>query len=393
MNIFKEKVNEEDYFVVTYFLESDTSVRDASFNLAVGQSIGNPNIRNQWETDELFEKYSCIVLDDESRLKNIKASEVKIAFPLININLKEDGVSQLLCMIMGGQLDIDCVKKCFVQGIEFPKNALKEFKGPKNGITGIRDYLSNPDRPILGTIVKPKTGLDLKTLVKVVEELIQGGAEFIKEDEILSSPAFCKLEDRVKAIAPLLKDSKVIYSFCINADPPWLLKRAECVAKYGGNSVHVNVWSGLGSYKSLRELDLPLFLHFQKSGDQAFTNKEHSFHFSWRFICDLAGLMGVDFIHAGMWGGYLNQSELELKEVMSILTKRNVMPALSCGMHPGLVKAVENKFGSNFMANVGGAVHGHPNGTLAGVKAMKQAINGIHGEEYEIAIKKWGLVP
>ena len=50
------------------------------------------------------------------------------------------------------------------------------------------------------------------------------------------------------------------------------------------------------------------------------------------------------------------------------------------------------KFGVDYMANVGGAIHGHPGGTINGAKAMRQSIDGTHGSEYEQAIEKWGLV-
>ena len=68
------------------------------------------------------------------------------------------------------------------------------------------------------------------------------------------------------------------------------------------------------------------------------------------------------------------------------------MPALSCGFHPGLTKWVTDKVGIDYMANVGGALHGHPDGTLAGAKAMKQSIDGTYGREYNKAIMKWGSV-
>jgi ribulose-bisphosphate carboxylase large chain len=100
--------------------------------------------------------------------------------------------------------------------------------------------------------------------------------------------------------------------------------------------------------------------------------------------------MGVDFIHAGMWGGYLNTTEEELREVMYVLHENGVMPSLSCGMHCGLIDTVNEKFGTDYMANCGGSIHGHPNGTLAGAKALRQAIDKEYGEEYDIAIKKWG---
>ena len=102
--------------------------------------------------------------------------------------------------------------------------------------------------------------------------------------------------------------------------------------------------------------------------------------------------MGVDSIHAGMWGGYLNETEENLKKSLDILRNLNVVPALSCGMHPGLVQANAKRFGNDFIANVGGAIHGHPSGTLAGAKAMRQAIDKNHEIEYEQAIAKWGYV-
>jgi hypothetical protein len=44
------------------------------------------------------------------------------------------------------------------------------------------------------------------------------------------------------------------------------------------------------------------------------------------------------------------------------------------------------------MANCGGAIHGHPGGTYAGARAMRQAIDGTGGAEYDAAIQKWGFV-
>jgi len=61
-------------------------------------------------------------------------------------------------------------------------------------------------------------------------------------------------------------------------------------------------------------------------------------------------------------------------------------------MHPGLVNHVTKNVGVNYMANVGGALHGHPQGTLAGGRAMRQAIDGNFGEEYSAALGAWGLV-
>jgi ribulose 1,5-bisphosphate carboxylase large subunit-like protein len=92
VNIFRKSVDTDKYFIVTYDLASETNLRDAAWNLAIGQSVGNPNVRNQWESDELFENNSCMVLGDEEELKSINNGLVKIAFPVINIDFKTDGI-------------------------------------------------------------------------------------------------------------------------------------------------------------------------------------------------------------------------------------------------------------------------------------------------------------
>ncbi len=377
VNIFRESVNTEKYFIVDYYLESSKSLRDAAWQLAIGQSVGNPNVRNHWETDELFENHSCLVLGNEQELEQVKSGNVKIAFPTININWRTDGVSHMLVNIMGGQLDIHSILKCHVKSIDFPQHVRDEFLGPKYGIDGIREFTGVKDKPLFGAIVKPKTGISPETLLEMVKELVEGGVNFIKEDEILSDPSFCPIEERVPLVMDYLKDKNVVYCVSIHADYPYILDRVKQVYELGGNGVHVNFWCGLGVYKAIRELDLPIFVHFQKSGDKILTNRNHDFYIDWTVMCQLAGMMGVDFIHAGMIGGYYKWPEDETVEAVKILNELNVMPALSCGFGPELTESVTKAVGNNYMANVGGAIHGHKDGTLAGALAMRKSIDEL----------------
>ena len=94
-----------------------------------------------------------------------------------------------------------------------------------------------------------------------------------------------------------------------------------------------------------------------------------------------------------MIGGYSSDDPVMMEQVIKNLNKYGTIPSLSCGMQPGLVDHVTKLFGSiDYMASVGGAIHGHPDGTLAGAKAMRQAIDKTYGPEYDKAIAKWGLV-
>lgn len=392
-NIFRDSVDDEKYFKVEYWLSSQkVYLKEVAWNLAVGQSVGNPNVRNSWESDELFENHSCLIIGDEEYLSRTMFGHVTIAFPIANIDFETDGISHLLCNIMGGQLDIDVIEECHVEKITFPDSVLSKFKGPKFGISGMREFTGVFGKPLLGGIVKPKIGISPKVLLEMVKEMVEGGVNFIKEDEIMSNPAFCTIEERVPLISEYIKDKNVVYSVCVNSDPLHVIDRVKRVHELGGNSVHINFWSGMGVYKSIRDLDLPLFLHFQKSGDKILTNENHAFHIKWDVICYLATLMGADSIHSGMWGGYLSDNERQLNRTLKILRSGNTLPALSCGMHPGLVQKINEKFGVDYLANVGGAMHGHPRGTLSGAKAMRQAIDGNLGTEYHEAIAKFGAV-
>lgn len=394
-NIFRDEssIDHEKYVVVAYDLESTHSIKKAAWDLAIGQSMGNPNVRNAWETDEMFENHACLVLHPD--LEGLTGHRrILIAFPIINTDWEGDGIAHLMCQILGGQADIAHIVRCRIQQLSIPESVRKHFQQPKYGIRGIRALTGRYDKPIFGGIIKPKTGLRPHQLLDMVKELVDGGVDFIKEDEILSNPAFCSLKDRVPTIAKYVQSCgrKVVYCFSINGDPHVIESRAKFLAEEGANGVHINFWSGLGAYHTIRRLDLPLFLHYQKSGDKVITHHNNAFGMSWFAMCQLAALAGVDSIHAGMFGGYMQEDTKELKSVMDLLHSHNVLPALSCGMHPGLVNHVTKNVGVNYMANVGGALHGHPQGTLAGGRAMRQAIDGNFGEEYSAALGAWGLV-
>jgi ribulose-bisphosphate carboxylase large chain len=396
MKFFRDisEIDLEKYYVATYEMASSVNLREAAWNLAIGQSVGNPSVRNEWETDELFENHSCLIVGDESILKTQTEGTVKIAFPVANTDWATDGISHMLCQLMGGHVDIDLVTKCRLIELELPETVTRHFLGPKFGITGIRKFTGQYGKPILGGIVKPKIGVSAEVLLEMVKQMVEGGVDFIKEDEIMVNPVCAPLDRRVDLIANYLakQSRKVVFCHTINCDPHVLVDRVRRVHELGGNGVHINVFSGYGSYNSIRKLDLPLFLHFQSSGAKVTTDVNHRFSISWPVICQLAALMGVDTIQTGMVGGYSNDNPVEIEQCLRVLRAGNSLPTLSCGFHAGLVEKVNSIAGEDYLVNVGGAIHGHPGGTRDGARAMRQAVDKNYGEEYHTAIAKWGKV-
>tara|TARA_B100000902_G_scaffold395647_1_gene454694 strand:+ start:339 stop:1598 length:1260 start_codon:yes stop_codon:yes gene_type:complete len=409
--LFNESVDTNKYFIAKYFLKSNDMLKAAK-GIAIGQSIGNPNVRLEGETAELLENHLAIILDHPENLKNKKEAIVKIAYPVKNLNLEEDGVTQLTCIVMGGQMDIEEILSCRLMDLELPEVFLKTFKGPKIGMNNIKKRTNCIDRPLLGGIVKPKTGLDIETLKKVCVNMVKGGVDFIKEDEILGNPSCCPFEERVKIVNDAVQNEaaklnkEVFYAPCVNSDLPYLLKRIELLVEQNIKAYHVNIWSGINMYKYLRSFDFNIAMFYQKSGDRVLTDKNNLYSISWGVLLKLARISGADFIHAGMWGGYLSDSKDDLSQWMSILTSTHelgfnkTVPSFSCGSHPGLVDTTVKNFGNDVMMSLGGSLHGHPSGTISGAKAMRQAfdlnknseIDKSGLTEYNEAIEKWGYI-
>ena len=73
----------------------------------------------------------------------------------------------------------------------------------------------------------------------------------------------------------------------------------------------------------------------------------------------------------------------------------------SGGVYPGLVDKIIKFMGNDVLIQAGGGIHGHPDGTFAGAKAMRQAVDATLGKipfkkyaethkELRRALEKWG---
>ena len=54
MLFYNPNINKEDYIVATYWIKTvkNSNLAKAAWDLAIGQSVGNPNVRNEWEAQQ-----------------------------------------------------------------------------------------------------------------------------------------------------------------------------------------------------------------------------------------------------------------------------------------------------------------------------------------------------
>ena len=81
--------------------------------------------------------------------------------------------------------------------------------------------------------------------------------------------------------------------------------------------------------------------------------------------------------------------------------KKPVFAVCSGGLYPGAVPPLVNAMGTDIIIQAGGGVHGHPDGTFYGARAMRQAVDAAmkniplkeyakHYVELNKALSKWG---
>ncbi|MEE9323034.1 MAG: type III ribulose-bisphosphate carboxylase [Candidatus Aenigmarchaeota archaeon] len=351
---------------------------------------------------------------------------IKIAYPLRLFEL--GNVPQLMSSIGGNIFGMKAVRNLRLLDIHFPEKYIKSFQGPKFGIPGVRNKLHIRKRPLLGTIVKPKLGLNEKEHADSAYRSWIGGIDLVKDDENLTNMNFNKFGRRVRETLKMRDRAEKktgegkFYMPNVTAETHEMLKRANFVRKNGGEYVMVDIvsvgWSGL---QTLREFngDFNLIIHAHRAGHAAFTkNPKHGI--SMMVVAKLARLIGVDQIHIGTAKvGKMDDSETceiedeieskfitELKGGHSLeqfwFHIKPVFAVASGGLHPGSIPKLLERMGTNVIIQAGGGVHGHPKGTEAGARAMKQsleaAMKGIPLEEYakkrkelSQSIKKWGV--
>ena len=391
----------ETELVCTFQVDPEgLSLKEAAGGVAAESSVGT---WTELTTEKPYVKRLA------AHVFNIEGSIVKIAYP---IELFEPAnMPNILSSVAGNVFGLKALKNLRLLDIEFPKQLLDSFKGPAFGIGGIRKLLKVSKRPLVGTIIKPKLGLETKDHAKVAYEAWLGGCDIVKDDENLSSQSFNPfqarltqtLESRDKAQSET--GERKVYMINITAETQTMLRRAESVIAQGGDYVMVDILTcGWSALQTLRDQNFKLVIHAHRAGHAAFTkNQQHGI--AMKTIASVARIIGVDQLHVGTVVGKMSETKAEVleniaacKEEMGSL--KPVLPVASGGLHPRLVPTLMETFGNDFVIQAGGGIHGHPQGTICGAKALRQAVDAtLEGktlEEYAknhrelaSALKQW----
>ena len=400
-----EDIDKDAYVVTKYRVTTDLPIEKAAEAIASEQSTGT------WTgistlNDEVFTKYAA-------KVTAIDGDMVTIAYPEEDFSIRVGAVPQILSVISGNLYGLGSLKGVRLEDVEFPSSILKQYKGPKFGDKGLREILHRPEKPLVGTIVKPKIGLSPEDTAKYIYEAGSGGLTNGKDDETLVDQVFCPIEARTKAVAETLDKLReeghyMVHAINISTNGQDIRELAEDVQSWGANQLMIDVLTcGYGAVQAVAEdpkIKIPVHVH--RTMHAAMT-KDPLNGISMRVIAKLVRMCGGDALHIGTLGagkmegglaeGRANQDACQSDDVPF----KKVMPVCSGGMFPGIVPNVVKAAGNNCQIQAGGGVAGHPEGVRAGAMAMCQAVDsayeGIPIEEYakthhelKLALDRWG---
>ena len=394
-----EEVDPEKYIICKFFYESNLSNEEAAESVAAESSIGTwTDVKTMREDIKDLLAAKVFKLDDDY---------MHIAYP---VEMFEPSVPQILADIAGNIFGIKFVENLRLLEVKYPRKFMKNFSGPQFGIKGVRKLLKIKERPLVGTIIKPKIGLPPDDHARVAYEAWIGGIDFVKDDENLTdqkfNPFYERVEKTLQALDKAETETGELKNYAPNISAPYneMIKKAQYVRDNGGKCVMIDILTcGFSALQSYIEEDFDLIIHAHRTMHGAITrNEKHGIHMN--VIALLARFCGCDQLHVGTIVGKMEGDRAEVeKNVESCIFDcglRTRFPVCSGGLYAGHIPEIMGILGKDIILQAGGGVHGHPKGTSAGATSMRQAVEavmeGIPIEEYiktheelRLALEKW----
>ncbi len=305
-----------------------------------------------------------------------EVGRVTVAWPAANATT----LPGLLTMVVGETLETGTFGACRLVGLGLGDAVLGVLPGPAFGTAAF----GVADRPVLGAIVKPSTGLDPGGCAAVAAALARGGADLVKDDELLTDPPFCRYSERVAAVRAAVSavedetGRRVLYAPNATGDLDGLGERLALARETGCGGVMLNalvVGLEVLRWGALRA-GVPVFAHRVLSG--ALT-RSPAVGVSPAVLAGLTRLAGGDLVQVGAVAGKIFEDDVVVVDTADACLGRlggvrRALPVIGGGMSYRSVGAVGAAMGERpFCHLLGSAAVADPDGPEAGVARTLEA--------------------
>jgi len=392
----------------------------AALEIAAEESTGtwDPDLKTLLpeEMDDRS-KASMAVLEAKVIGMNLQNGMAAVAYPIPGF--ERGNLPQVLSIIIGNYTGMSSAAwGVRLEDLDVPDEFANTFQGPQIGSDGIQALLG--DQMIVGTIVKPKTGLSEFDWAKTSTRSFLHGLDVVKDDENLTNQDYCVFEERAKLVFEGMKEVQkatgrdLVYVPNVTAGTTEaMIQRAEIIKKHGGNCLMIDILAaGMTAVQTLRAKYPEMILHGHRAGHGAQTifpeviidgqKLEFRHGISMKVWTLIARLAGIDQFHIGAPKGKMEATYRTVLENLEACTRplgnlKSMMPICSGGLKSTVlwdVASIMNPEGDTpnqrIICQAGGGTHSHDLGTSGGAKSMVQARDAIKaGESPQEAMAKY----
>merc|ERR1712159_887094 len=358
---------------------------------------------NVCTTDDFTKSVDAIVyyIDPEEE-------EMRIAYPtaLFDRNITDGRamMCSILTLTIGNNQGMGDVEYGKIYDMYFPPQYLRLFDGPSCNIV---DMWRNLGRDltngglVVGTIIKPKLGLQPKPFGEACYAFWQGG-DFIKNDEPQGNQIFCQMSECipevVKAMRACIKETgqSKLFSANVTADDPnemiasgkYVLGQFGPMAENCALLVDGYVAGGTGITCCRRNFP-DQFLHYHRAGHGAVTSPQTQRGYTAFVHTKMSRIQGASGIHVGTMSFGKMEGDSSDKNIAFMLQDdeadgpyyhqewqgmKQTTPIISGGMNALRLPAFFMNLGhSNVILTAGGGAFGHKDGPKQGAISCAQA--------------------
>ncbi|OCX53070.1 ribulose 1,5-bisphosphate carboxylase [Mucilaginibacter sp. PPCGB 2223] len=379
-----------------YYIETPYPVEEAAQVLAGEQSSGT-FVAVPGETEELKQRFAARVERIEeletvnqpaipgatSKDGLYRRANVEVSWSVENFGYN---LPVLVSTLQGNLYEITQFTGLKLMDIELPASYREHFKGTRFGIEGCRKSTGVEGRPLIGTIIKPSIGMTPQDTAALVKTLAEAGIDFVKDDELMSSAANSKFEDRVDAIMAVINvhadktGKKVMYAFNLSDEVDSMLRRYEYIIKAGGTCAMVSINSvGLSGVKKICDQG-ELVIHGHRNG-WGMLNRHPLLGIEFPAYQKIWRLAGVDQMHVnGIQNKFWESDDSVVRSIEACLKPlfgHTVLPVVSSGQWGGQAFETWHRTQTtDLLYMAGGGIMAHPDGPGGGVRALQQAWEG-----------------
>ena len=380
---------EREDVVATYIADLPSGrAAEAAEAFATGQSIGTwlpvPGI-----TATMRRRHGARVVELSRDARARPGGEpvgdrwlLRVAFPTANFGPQ---FPMMLTTLVGNDPSTSLAAR--LVDVELPAPFAAAFPGPRFGPDGWRRLTGARGRPLLLNMIKPCTGYSPRVGAGLLEQPARGGADLIKDDELLADPTFNRVAERARvyrdrlALVESETGHRARYVANVTTRQARLVDTARAARDGGADAVMVNALAaGLDALQELAESDLGVPILAHTACAEVFTGGERTGIGQAVLFGKLLRLAGADAVLTSTPYGQRPLARGIFEDTIRWLREPShetlpSMPMIAGGVTREMVSLLVGDAGIDAILGVGGAIQGHPGGAEAGARSIRNAID------------------